>query len=101
MLAPASTNEPTSGKATNAGIRVTLPASADIIVTSGDFDDPRKAFIVSGGINVSTNPIKKIMPNISPIIFFIILLDFFIAIIVFFLSLVIDITNNIIDIAQN
>ena len=45
MLAPASTNEPTSGKATNAGIRVTLPASADIIVTSGDLMTQEKLLL--------------------------------------------------------
>jgi hypothetical protein len=57
ILAPASTNDPTNGKATKAGISVMLPTAAEINVETIVFDDPNTVLIVSGGINVSTNPI--------------------------------------------
>ncbi len=57
ILAPASTNDPTNGKATKAGINVILPTAAEINVETIVFEDPNTVLIVSGGINVSTNPI--------------------------------------------
>lgn len=42
MLAPTLTNEPTNGKAMNAGIKVTLPARADMTVARNTLDLPKR-----------------------------------------------------------
>ena len=48
MFAPAFTRDPTSGKATKAGIKVILPTNAEIIVDIIVFDCPIYSFIVLG-----------------------------------------------------
>ncbi len=95
MLAPASTKEPTNGKATKAGMSVMLPATAPAIVDKKAFEFPIADFIVSVGIKVSIRPIKNMIATIDPSMLPIMLFDFFIAAKVFFLFLTRDITVSI------
>lgn len=78
-----------------------LPTNAETTVDTNVFAEPKTDFIVSGGMNVRTRPIKNMMATISPNIFPIIPFDFFIAANVFFLSFMNEITVRTIAIIQN
>lgn len=101
MLMPASTKDPTSGKATKAGIKVMLPKVAETTVDMKVFDLLASSLIVSGGMKVSISPIRKSIPMISPNMFPIIPLAIFIEPRVLSLSLTIDMINAIIVIIQS
>jgi|GEM_PF-308752 len=99
--APLSRNEPIKGKATNAGMRVTVPINAEITTAKKPVSPPIVLSIHSGGIIVNTRPINRSIPimsdNIPPIIFF----ACFSESIVLFLSFLIEISNDIIAIPIN
>lgn len=59
IFAPEFKRDPTSGKATKAGIKVIHPTSAKIIVETRMFDPPINLFILSGGIKVNIKPINN------------------------------------------
>lgn len=100
ILAPKLMKEPTSGNATNAGIKVMLPKSAPINVALTGEDSPKYVETVSGGKYVRIRPIKKMMlmmlGNINLTLFF----DFLNAFFVFSLSLMTDIISKVRAMAQ-
>lgn len=100
ILAPILINEPTRGKATNAGMSVMLPATAAMIVAINVFSEPSTLFIDAGGTKVSISPMIKIIAIISPIMFPIIPFDFFIASKVFSLFFMRDRIINTMEIPQ-
>jgi hypothetical protein len=78
-----------------------LPAIAPIMVETNVLEEPITDLIVSGGINVNTRPIRKIIAIICPSMFPIIRFDFFIAATVFFLSLTNEITAKMTAMTRN